>query len=172
MEDFNISLIILHRQYVNSWTKLLNVLPKFCPSNGGRIHVVNHTNNVLCEFLGKILQRHIYLESMLPGLVTGLPFAVTLFTLHRITRLSFALADTSILVVAVAEPRQRNLRQRDGDILVSLASDQLTRGNELLQVLFDLATDDLPEPGVVLINATNRHCHSPFVSPRAKIDAT
>ena len=52
-------------------------------------------------------------------------------------------ADALVVVLAVAEARQVDLRQRDADLLLALAADQLPGRHELLQVAPDPTAHDL-----------------------------
>ena len=71
---------------------------------------------------------------------------------ERCARLAFTLADASGVAAAEAEVRHFDLRDRNADKILPLLPDQLSLRNVFLQVLLDLAPDDLPEAKVILFN--------------------
>ena len=85
---------------------------------------------------------------------------------------AFALAYATVLVLAEAETRQVDLRQRDRHVVLALLANQLAGADELLEVALDAALHDVTEPRVILVDSTYGHDYSSLVSPRAKIDAT
>ena len=54
--------------------------------------------------------------------------------------------------IAEAEARDVDLRDRDGDDVFALLTEKLALGDVLLEVLTDLAADDVAEPGMILID--------------------
>src|SRR5262249_52565123 len=106
---------------------------------------------LLAEDLREVFERDLDLEHVLARVLARL--ALTALARHRLALLAVSLADAPLLVLAEAEPRQHDLRHRDADVLLPLLADQLARRDEALQVLFDLAADDLAEPRVILVDA-------------------
>src|SRR5215831_16224097 len=125
---------------------------------------------------------------MSAGSITGLAFAVfvNVARRERRSRFSFTLSDTAGVAASEAEAGHFDLRDRNADKILSFFADQFSLRNVLLQVLLDLAADDLPESQVILLDIENhmsvgaafyeatryRACAPSsysFASPRAKM---
>ena len=73
---------------------------------------------------------------MLTRLITGLALALLRIPLaHRISGLTRALPHSTLLFLAKPKPRDLNLRDRNRDKILALASDHLAMGDVLLQIL-------------------------------------
>ena len=110
---------------------------------------------LLAEDVGKLFQGDVDLEAVLTGALAGLLAALALLALlaaHRIAGVAVALAGAALLLVAEAEARDIDLRNRDGDEVLALAPDQLALRDVLAKVLPDLAANDRAEPRVILID--------------------
>src|SRR6476620_9606342 len=96
---------------------------------------------------------------MLTGIAARLALTVTLVIPrgNRLAGLALALPDAPSAVLAVAEVRHVELRQRDGDKVLPLAADHLAVRHIFPQVLSYLPANDLFEPRRV---AVNFHDHS------------
>src|SRR5437667_1075073 len=88
------------------------------------------------------------------GRISGFAVAVFIHVARgeRSSRLAFTLADTAGIAAAEAEVRQLDLRDRNADEILPLLTDQLSLRNVSLQVLLDLAADDLPESKIILLD--------------------
>ena len=71
---------------------------------------------------------------------------------ERVADLTLALPDAALLLVAVLEVRDVDLRQRDRDRVLALLRDHLALRDVLAQVLFDLAANDLAEASVIEVD--------------------
>ena len=81
-------------------------------------------------------------------------------------RLQFALAlSDAVLALAEAEGRQLDLRNRDADEVLPLLADHFAVGDVLLQILLDAASDDLPEPKMILFDVKNHKRFMPSFGP-------
>src|SRR5436190_823893 len=91
------------------------------------------------------------------GRISGFAVAVFIHVARgqRSSRLAFTLADTAGIAAAEAEVRQLDLRDRNADEILPLLADQLSLRNVSLQVLLDLAADDLPESKIILLDVEN-----------------
>ena len=109
------------------------------------------------EDLRQFFHGEIHFQDVRAGRVSGLAVAVFVHIAgcERSSRLAFTLADTARVTAAEAEVGHFDLRDRNADEILSLLSDQLSLRNIFLQVLLDLAPDDLPEPEVVLLDIQN-----------------
>src|SRR5690606_34028135 len=100
--------------------------------------------------LGQLLDGELDLADVVPRRVAGLARAVRVAVrAQRRARLALALADAAQVTAAVAEVRQLDLRQRDRDQLLAPPPDQLASGEMPLEVLLDLAADDVLEPPAI-----------------------
>jgi hypothetical protein len=106
---------------------------------------------LLAEDLGQLVERHVDLEDVLPGVLARLAFAPS--PSGDLARLPLALTDAHPLTGAVGEPGQLDLRQGDAHDVLPLAADHLAVRDVASQVLPDPAPDDLPEPVRVLIDS-------------------
>jgi len=113
---------------------------------------------LFAQDLGQLGQGQIDLELMLAALVSGLALAglVRVALPDRVPGLAFALADTALLLLAEPEMGNVDLRQRDGDHLLALAADHLAVGDVLLQILLDLAFNDLSKPVVISLDIVDQ----------------
>src|SRR5215510_9523793 len=108
------------------------------------------------QFLGKDLRElfhgEVDFEDVCARSITGL--TITVFVdfagRERCSGFSFTLSDTTCVSASEAEVRHFDLRNRDADKILSLLADQLALRNVFLQVLLDLAPNDLPEPKIIL----------------------
>src|SRR6185436_6180957 len=71
---------------------------------------------------------------------------------HGIPGLAFTFADPAALFLSVDEVRNVDLRHRNRDELASFPADHFPLRDVATQVLTDLAANDVPKPGVVLID--------------------
>src|SRR5262249_36621913 len=71
---------------------------------------------------------------------------------QRLAGFALTLADAAGALLAVAELRQLDLRQRNADQILALLADHLAAADVLAQVALDLAADELAEPLVVLVD--------------------
>src|SRR5262249_19788737 len=86
------------------------------------------------------------------------------------SRFAFTLSDTACVAASEAEAGHLDLRDRNADKILPLFADQFSLRDVLLQVLLDLAPDDLPESQVVLFDIENHiHCRGGLGPPRALI---
>src|SRR5690606_12477792 len=88
---------------------------------------------LLTEDLGEFLEADVDLEDVLARVLTRLSGA-RLLPLNGVARLAVALADTLLLVLPVAEPRELDLRQGDADRPLAPATDHLARRHVTPQV--------------------------------------
>src|SRR6185312_8315635 len=70
----------------------------------------------------------------------------------RVARIAVALTGAPLLPIGEAEARDVDLRDRDRDQVLPLASDQLPLRDVLAEVLPDAPADDAAEPRVVLVD--------------------
>src|SRR5690606_18516609 len=106
------------------------------------------------------------LADVVPGRVAGLARAVRVAVrAQRRARLALALADAAQLTAAVAEVRQLDLRQRDRDQLLAPAPDQLAPGEMPLEVLLDLAADDVLEPPAIALDTPDHTASTTAPAP-------
>src|SRR5690606_30453849 len=99
--------------------------------------------------------RDVDLERVLAGALPGLLAVTALLALlaaDRIARLAVSLARAALLLVAEAEARDVDLRERDRDEILALPPDELALRDVLPEVLADLAAHDGAEAGVILID--------------------
>jgi len=87
-------------------------------------------------------------------LASGLPLARLLLiaAVDGIARVTVPLADAALLLVAEAEARDVDLRDRDRDEILALPPHELALRDVLAEVLADLAADDGPEARVILVD--------------------
>jgi hypothetical protein len=79
---------------------------------------------------------------ILPSLTfTGLRLTLV----QRITRLTIALAHALLLVSTKLKAREIDTGERNGDLLISLATNELARGNEALEIVLDTSTHNPAE---------------------------
>ena len=71
---------------------------------------------------------------------------------ERRAELAFTLSDAAGVAAPEAEVGHFDLRDRNADKILPLLPDQLSLRNVFLQVLLDLAPDDLPEAKVILLD--------------------
>ena len=79
---------------------------------------------LLAEDLGELLERDLDLEGMLAGLIAGLALTGALLVDRR-AFLAIALSDAAGLLLAVAEARQIDVRQRNRDDAIALLAEHL-----------------------------------------------
>src|SRR5262249_25276056 len=106
------------------------------------------------EDLRQLFHREIDFEDVRARSVAGLTGAVfvNVARRERCTRLAFPLANSSCIAAAEAEVRHFDLRDRNADKILPLLTDQLSLRDVLLQVLLDLAPDDLPKTKIILLD--------------------
>src|SRR5437867_9464480 len=106
------------------------------------------------EDLRQFFHGEIHFQDVRAGRVTGLAVAVFVHIAgcERSSRLAFTLADTARVTAAEAEVGHFDLRDRNADEILPLLSDQLSLRYIFLQVLLDLAPDDLPESKIILLD--------------------
>src|SRR5262249_40091754 len=95
-----------------------------------------------------------HFEDMRAGRISGfaLPVFIHIARGERSSRLAFTLADTARVAAAGAEVRQFDLRDRNADEVLPLLTQQPSPRNVFLEVLLDLAADDLPESKIILLD--------------------
>src|SRR5207247_2103067 len=86
-------------------------------------------------------------EGVLTSVFTGFARAVLAVAVatDRIARFTVALSYAARLSLAKAKLRDIDLWNRDADSVLALPCDQFAVGDVLLEVLTDLAPDDIPE---------------------------
>ncbi len=91
---------------------------------------------------------------MRAGIAAGLPVPLLGWSPPADRRADFALAlaDAARAVLAVAEMRHVELRQRNADQIAALAADHLAVGDVLPQVLANLAAHDLLEARLIAVD--------------------
>ena len=87
-----------------------------------------------------------------PGSVPGV-------AVHGIALVALALADAARLLLREAQARDLDLRQRDGDDMLTLLADELALGEVLAEVLLDDAAHDLAEALHVALDAAEHDRH-------------
>ena len=109
------------------------------------------------EDLREFLHREIDFEDVRAWGIAGLAVAVFVDVAgsERRAGFAFALADAAGVAAAEAEVGHFDLRDRNADEVLSLLADQFALRDVLLQVLLDLAADDLPEPQIILFDVEN-----------------
>src|SRR5262245_13313411 len=112
---------------------------------------------LLRKNLRKFLHREVDFEDVSAGSIAGLALAVFVYVARRegCSRFAFTLSDTACVAASEAEARHLDLRDRNADKILPLFADQFSLRDVLLQVLLDLAPDDLPESQVVLFDIEN-----------------
>src|SRR6185295_10544703 len=132
---------------------------------------------LLAQDLGQLGDRKLDLEDVLArGVAAAGTARPGLPGRDRGADVARTLPHARLLVRAVAEGRQAQLRKRDGDRVLPLTADHLAVGDVLAKILPDLPPDDLPEPGVILLDLLDIgvgavHPYS-FEYPLAKMLAT
>src|SRR5690606_18363331 len=110
--------------------------------------------------------RQLELPDVVPRRVAGLARAVRVAVrAQRRARLALALADAAQVTAAVAEVRQLDLRQRDRDQLLAPPPDQLASGEMPLEVLLDLAADDVLEPPAIALDTPDHTASTTAPAP-------
>src|SRR5262249_12368116 len=109
----------------------------------------------------KLLHREVDFKDVSAGSITGLAFAVfdNVARRERRSRFSFTLSDASSVAASESEAGHLDLWDRNADKILPFFADQFSLRDVLLQVLLDLAPDDLPETQVILLDIENHmHC--------------
>src|SRR5207237_10289047 len=101
---------------------------------------------------GEFLHGQLDLEDVAAGLVAGLRVSVVLRRGQRLAGVAVALADATGALLAVAELRQLDLRQRDADQVAPLLADHLAAADVLTQVALHLAAHDLAEALMIALD--------------------
>src|SRR5690606_28178833 len=121
---------------------------------------------LLAHQLGQLLDGELDLADVVPRRVAGLARAVRVAVrAQRRARLALALADAAQVTAAVAEVRQLDLRQRDRDQLLAPPPDQLASGEMPLEVLLDLAADDVLEPPAIALDTPDHTASTTAPAP-------
>src|SRR5262249_13020949 len=103
----------------------------------------------LAEDLRHLLHRQLDLEDVAAGLVAGALARLALAGAEWRAGGAVALAGAAGALLAVAELRDVDLRQRDADEVLALLADHLAAADVLAEVALDLAADELAEALVV-----------------------
>src|SRR5215813_12885740 len=123
--------------------------------------------------LRKLLHREVDFKDVSARSITGLALAVFVDVARRErrSRFSFTLSDTTGVAASESEAGHFDLRDRNADKILSFFADQFSLRDVLLQVLLDLAPDDLPESQVILFDIENHmDCRGGLGPPRALIE--
>src|SRR5262249_23473258 len=124
---------------------------------------------LLAEDLGHLLHGQLDLEDVAARLVAGLPLALAaLAAAQGRADGAVAGADAAVVLVAVAELRDVDGRQRDADQVLALLADQLAAADVLAEVALDLAADELAEALVVAFDLL-AHGMAPLSGPRSAV---
>src|SRR5215831_3406040 len=104
--------------------------------------------------LRKFFHRQVDFEDVGARRVPGFTVAVLVDIAwsERGAGLAFALTDATGVPAAEAEVRHFDLRDRDADVVLTPFADQLTLRDVFLQVLFDLAPNNLSEAEIILLD--------------------
>src|SRR5215510_242287 len=104
--------------------------------------------------LRKLLHREVDFKDVSAQSITGLALAVFVDVARRERRsgFSFTLSDTTGVAASESEAGHFDLWYRNADKILPFFADQFSLRDVLLQVLLDLAPDDLPKSQVVLFD--------------------
>src|SRR5262245_32846136 len=107
--------------------------------------------------LRKLLHGEVDFKDVSAGSITGLTLAVFVNVARRERRsgFSFTLSDTAGVAASESEAGHFDLWDRNADKILPFFADQFSLRDVLLQVLLDLAPDDLPKSQVILFDIEN-----------------
>src|SRR5207253_4178728 len=106
---------------------------------------------LLAEDGGQLVHAQLDFQDVAARLVAGSPLAVGLRRAERLADVAVALAGAAVALVAEAELRNVDLRQRDADQVLALLSNHLAATDVLAQVALHLAADKPAEPLVIAL---------------------
>ena len=112
---------------------------------------------LLTENLGEFLQGHVHFEDVLSLFGSAWPDAAP--TVGGVAGLAVSAAHAAVAVVAVTKMRRFDAAHRDADELLPFAAKKLAAGEELSQVVADLALDDLAKALMVFVNLQRPYVH-------------
>src|SRR5690606_12989396 len=113
------------------------------------------------EDLGEFVQRDVHFDGVLPFVLARLASAIPFLRIalsDGISDLAFALARPTPLLIAIDEPRNVDLRDRDGDDVLALSPQHLPLRDVLAKVLADPASNDLAKSRMVPIDLQRHAC--------------